>query len=281
MKILFVICEGPHDAQFVGRLLQESGQYTPYEQKLKSYPVPLGEFFATKFQNRSVQELRIGKPDFPLVPICAYSNQNSDGLVFPISIGGIDNFHQALSLIKEIEESFAADALEVAQSNVRGYSVLFLYDADSRGTKTTVKLFVERFKEHYSELDENVMSSWLTLRGHLLSLFIFTDLSGETGVLEDILLELFRKSAETHVGDAEAHFGTYFEALPHGGDEIAHEAKRKKGILTTCGQMEKQNAGSALTVVIRDTVLLKGVFDFTDKTSQWYRLLEHINDAFK
>jgi hypothetical protein len=38
MKILFVICEGRHDAQFIGRLLEESGQYG--SKALLVFPIP-------------------------------------------------------------------------------------------------------------------------------------------------------------------------------------------------------------------------------------------------
>lgn len=31
MKVLFVLCEGSHDAQFIGRLLKDSGEYFEYE----------------------------------------------------------------------------------------------------------------------------------------------------------------------------------------------------------------------------------------------------------
>jgi hypothetical protein len=88
MKVLFALCEGPHDAQFLGRVMQESAEYKLYDVRLKDYPAPLGNFFIEKFNNRSVHELRIGKPDFPIVPICAYQNQITGNIVLPISIGG-------------------------------------------------------------------------------------------------------------------------------------------------------------------------------------------------
>lgn len=274
-----MICEGPHDAQFVGRLLQESGQYNVYKEQLKNYPFPLGDFFTNKFQTRSVGELRLGKPDFPLVPIGAYVNAANTGLVFPISLGGMDKTDDALALIKNIEESLPLDALEVGHSPIEAYSILFLYDADSRGVGGTINLFVERFAQHYPRLSDAVGSSWTQQRHHLLSLFVFTDGSGSTGVLEDLLLELFRKKA-SHLADTEKHFETHFEVCSAEADAIAHASKKAKGILTACGQLEKSNAGSSLTVVIRDTALLDGVFDFSDSKTQWYRLLQKINGAF-
>ncbi len=281
MKLLFVLCEGPHDAQFVGRLMEESTLYLPYIEPLKNYPAPLSKFFINMISKKSVDTMRIGKPDFSLLPICAYRSVEPENLVFPIAMGGMDKYIITIKLINEIEEAFAADTLSVDGSDIDGFSILFLFDADSRGVAATLELFVARFKQLYPAIDTEVHSHWIRQRGHWLSAFIFTDKTNDTGVLEDILLDLFRSKAPTRVADTEQHFQTHFEQLKPESDTIAHEAKRKKGILTSCGQMEKKNAGSALTVVLRDTELLSGAFDFQAQDSQWSRLLNRINDTFK
>ncbi|MET3135670.1 hypothetical protein AAKU61_000008 [Undibacterium sp. GrIS 1.2] len=280
MNVLFVFCEGPHDAQFIGRLMQESKQYKSYDEKLKDYIQPLGPFFSRKFLSKSVDELRIGKPHFPLVPICAYETQDKKTLIFPISIGGMDKFTQAIDLIKEIENSFSTDVLETSGSAIKDFSILFIYDADSRGVDDTVRLFEERFKSHYDRISGLTNSTWMKQRNHTLSVFVFTDTLGETGVLEDLLLELFRNTNEILVRETEKHFSTYFPQPAANADEIAHNAKRKKGVLASCGQMETGNAGAALTVVVRDTNLLNGAFNFSDASTQWSRLLKHIDQAF-
>lgn len=260
--------------------MQESKQYKSYDEKLKDYIQPLGPFFSRKFLSKSVDELRIGKPHFPLVPICAYETQDKKTLIFPISIGGMDKFTQAIDLIKEIENSFSTDVLETSGSAIKDFSILFIYDADSRGVDDTVRLFEERFKSHYDRISGLTNSTWMKQRNHTLSVFVFTDTLGETGVLEDLLLELFRNTNEILVRETEKHFSTYFPQPAANADEIAHNAKRKKGVLASCGQMETGNAGAALTVVVRDTNLLNGAFNFSDASTQWSRLLKHIDQAF-
>ena len=281
MKILFVICEGPHDAQFVSRLLQESQNYQIYGKQIRDFPQPLNKFFSGKFENRSIQDIRIGKPDFPLIPICALKNIDSENLVLPIAIGGMDKFHEAINLLNEFSEYFAYDTLDVTASLIKGYSVLFLFDADSRGKDDTVDKFKIRFGPYSAEITPEVLEKWIPINNHGLSLFIFTGDDGVTGTLEDLILELFRKSSHAHVGDTESHFGIYFEACAAEGDPVTHASKQKKGVLTACGQMEKRNAGSALSVIIRDTVLLQNAFDFSDSTNQWSRLLLLINKSFE
>lgn len=280
MKLLFILCEGPHDAQFVGRLLLESGQYESWQEALRSYPEPLRGFFKAKFVSKNVDEIRIGKPGTPLVPLCACKRKDQDYLVFPLSMGGMAKSKEAIALIREIESSFSPDVCSTMGSAIDGYAILFIYDADSRGVDKTTGEFIEKVKGLYPELPATVNAEWIQVREHALSLFVFTDASGETGVLEDLLLALFEKNGEKCLTETVAHFSQHFESISENGDEIAHEAKRKKGILTTCGQMEKQNAGAALTVVLRDTKLLNGAFDFESGASQWKGLLDRINQPF-
>ena len=280
MKILFVFCEGPHDAHFLGRLLRESGQYESYEQQIKDYPRPLGGFIAGKFRNSAVDEIRIGLPEKTLVPVCAYYNSSEQVIVLPIPIGGMDKTKQAIDLLHEIEQALHQNVLDVESSVIEAFGVLFLFDADSRGLSKTISLFQERFQPHFQNIPSNIHLNWLRLKGYPLSVFVFTDGQGEQGTLEDTLVSLFRQKNSELVCAAETLFPTHFEDCAKGGDHIAHEAKKKKGILTTCGQMEKKNAGYALTVVLRDSALLHNAFDFTDTNSEFSKLVNLINVAF-
>jgi hypothetical protein len=192
----------------------------------------------------------------------------------------MDKYRFSIDLVAEIENSFSKEILDVENSEIAAFSILFLFDADSRGVGSTIDLFIQRFQMHYQTLTSQIGSDWVGVKGYPLSTFIFTDKYGKTGVLEDVILDLFRINNHAHVQDTELHFGNYFEEPSADADTLAHETKRKKGILTTCGQMEKKSAGSALTVVIRDTNFLRGVFDFENESSQWYHLLRRINKAF-
>lgn len=43
-KILFVLCEGPHDVAFIYRILYNAG-FTTYNLCIKDYPFPLNDYF--------------------------------------------------------------------------------------------------------------------------------------------------------------------------------------------------------------------------------------------
>lgn len=282
MKILFVFCEGPHDAHFIGRLLKQSGQYEEFQAALKDYPGPLDKFFTLKFKQQKIDEIRIGgKPDYPLVPVCGLKDKEKDFLVLPISLGGIDQTEKASTLLKEIENDFSADILFRHESKVERISILFLYDSDTRGIQATTELFNERFQDFLGSGVNISPDAWTTSpKGYPLSLFVFTKFDGNTGTLEDSLIELFRNHDKDLVEAAEKFLNEKFEAFTQNEDLGAYEAKKKKGVLTACGQTEKKIAGSALTVIIRDTQLLNNAFNFNDPNAQWTKLLKLINGAF-
>ena len=279
MKVLFVFCEGPHDAFFLNRLLKASGQYEEYGARLKDYPTPLGAFIRNKFQSQSIDNVRIGKPNHPIVPICALKKEE-DCLVFPISLGGMDKFADAQSLLDEIRNSFAADILERPEVDVSSISVLFVYDADDRGVQETVTQWSSRFSEYLPADADPSTALWNKGNGYQISIFVFVGDDGNKGTLEDNLVSLFQKENPALLEQAENLLGNFFEANSAGGNELAYQTKKKKGILTICGQSEKKSAGYALTMVVRDTKLLNGAFDFTDDDAQWTKLLKTIDEAF-
>jgi len=281
MKVLFIFCEGPHDAHFIGRLLKESGQYHDFMEPLKQYPKPLDSFISKKYQNRNIEEIRIGKPDNPLVPVCGLKKNEDSFLVLPISFGGMDKTDEAKNLFKEIQNSFAPDILDMTNYDVKVVSNLFIYDADARGLSNTVNLWNERFSDCISTAAPLPVNAWTLEGNQRVALFVFTGADGDTGTLEDNLIDLFRSNDERLLEAAEIFLSPQFETISQNGDELAHETKKKKGILTICGQAEKKNAGYALTVVVRDTKLLDGVFDFSVQNAQWTKLLNLINGAFE
>lgn len=280
MKVLFVFCEGPHDAHFIGRLLKASKQYKDYEVALKNYPSPLGKFISGKFAHNNIDEIRIGRLNNPLIPVCGLISENNEYLVFPISLGGMDQTEVAKSLLKTVQSSFASDILNLPDFDVSAVSILFIYDADARGLTDTETLWRTRFEENFPETQTLSIGKWSLQGDHRVALFVFTDAQGDQGTLEDNLIELFRQKDESLLLAATDIMENNFEIISTEGDPLAHETKKKKSILTICGQAEKKNAGSALTIVVRDTKLLDDVFDFNDPDAQWTKLLNLINEAF-
>lgn len=277
MKILFILCEGAHDAQFIGRLLEESGNYSEYEEKLKDYPEILRKFISGKLERESIDSFRIGRPQFPLIPQCAYFNEESNLLVLPIPLGGLDKSKDGLALQSELREAFSPKAFKVARGDITEVNFLFVYDADVRGRQQTI----EKFQGEYGDILETSSAlphaTWCFQKNFWIEIFVFTGENGNTGTLEDLLVKIFRGKNPSLFEDAEKIMNHHFEKKSKSEEQVAYHAKRNKGLLTICGQQEKKNVGSSLTVVLRDSAILSEAFDFDDTTTQWSQLLTVIN----
>ncbi|HAT51213.1 MAG: hypothetical protein HQL07_01780 [Nitrospirae bacterium] len=277
MKILFILCEGAHDAQFIGRLLEESGKYSEYEEKLKDYPEILRDFISGKLQRENIDSFRIGRPRYPLIPIAAFFNEKSDLLVLPIPLGGMDKFEDGLALQGDLREVFDPDILEFNQSVVKEVNFLFVYDADARGRQQTIKEFQDKYRNIVETSPALPHATWCFQKNFWIAIFVFTGEDGNTGTLEDLLVNIFRGKNPSLFEDAEKIMNHHFEKKSESEEQVAYHAKRNKGLLTICGQQEKKNVGSSLTVVLRDSAILSEAFDFDDTATQWSQLLTVIN----
>ncbi|HDX8355317.1 TPA: hypothetical protein RQM97_003339 [Aeromonas dhakensis] len=271
MIVTFVICEGPHDAYFVGRLISQAQGYTVNENKLSDYPKEISEFILQRLASESADEIRLGKFSNPTIPICSYLN--GENMVLPISVGGMNKVNEAKKLVADIVDSFNEKVLAVNYSTIKKIRMVFVYDADSRGVEETKRFFETHFLDIFDLAPENItIDTWIdNARKMPISLFIFREVGRDTGTLEDSLIGIFREQEEELVEQVRNIIDNRFEALGEHGDAIAYAAKKNKAILTACGQLEKRNAGSALTVVIRDTKLLDGVFN-SERATPWQSL---------
>ncbi len=118
MKLLFVFCEGPHDAQFIGRLLKESKQYIDYNEPLNNYPIPLGKFIEQLYGKQDISSININHPRPPLVPHCVSKKNNAEYLVLAIPLGGMDQYKIGKKLLDDIKEVFSFDVLRVTRNAV-------------------------------------------------------------------------------------------------------------------------------------------------------------------
>ncbi|BBO92631.1 hypothetical protein [Desulfosarcina ovata] len=277
MNLLFILCEGPHDAQFIGRLLDASNQYEAYKQKISDYPPPLNQFLSNKFKNHDIDTIVIGRPKHPMIPVLAYRKAQDDILILPYPIGGIDKSAEGIGLLEEFSEILSPETLSVIDSDIEKYAVLFVFDADSRGINGTLAKFSDDYRPVLGEMEELAGETWFASNGISFSVFIFTGKDGDTGTLEDNLINLFQQKNADLVENTFAMLDAYSD---HETATIEKMAKRYKSALTVCGQTERKNAGSALTVIIRDTKLLDNAIDIDNDASQWGRMLRLIDSAF-
>lgn len=272
MIVTFVICEGPHDAYFVGRLISQTAAFVINEDKLNQYPKELQDFILQRLQKESAEEIRLGKFSNPTIPICSYRKEGH--MVLPISVGGMTQLKNAKVLISEIITSYDKDVLTVSGSVIKQIRIAFVYDADSRGVEATKSFFIEHFSALFGTFSSEITTGvWIENERNVpISIFIFTDEGKDSGTLEDSLVGLFENKNKPLIDEVRKLINNNFEIKNEQADDVAYEAKKNKAILTTCGQLEKKNAGSALSVVIRDTKLLDNVFNDADRPTPWRQL---------
>lgn len=278
MKLLFVFCEGPHDAQLLARLLEESGQYQEFDKPLKGYPKDLSNFFIKQFQSNQLEEIRLHKPSQVWAPVCAWQPIGApETFILPIAIHGIGNMPKAREWLLASHSLLAGADVPTQEENRT--AALYIYDADSAGKRQREDEFAQLFQ---AELPASGVQSekWYPHDRLRLAQFIWTADKADSGTLEDLIWDKFKSGNEELAEAVDQVFSTHFPPQPEQADPLAYQAKRYKGMLNTCGQMNPKTSGASLAVVIRNTPLLDGKFKLEDNNSQEARLLSLVQSAF-
>lgn len=90
MRIVFVLCEGPHDVAFLSRLLTSEG-YEKYRQPLCRFPYPLNGWMTTISKSLNIQDLSLDRmyADIKSVlPSSALFNEDNQNLILLYSMNG-------------------------------------------------------------------------------------------------------------------------------------------------------------------------------------------------
>jgi len=281
MNVLFLLCEGQHDAQFIYRLLCASEQYEDPKWPIEKYPEPFSEFFKRNFQRQDLDSIVIGNPTPLMVPQVSLRRKNDDWLILVYTLGGQDKVDFTKKLLEKIfallPQGDAGFSLYEDQGGMNNYALLFFFDADKEGRDHTLSNFKNNYNDFFDNLDDLEEGKWIQKKGMPLGLFIFTGDDGETGTLEDTLTYLFLKKNR---GLVTASFEILDNHSDHKSETVAQKAARSKSALTICGQTEKDRAGVSLAVVVRHSKLLDDVFDFSKAEAQWTRVLTMIDSAF-
>lgn len=242
-KLLLVFCEGPHDAEFLARILRVLNGCQDYTgKKLKIYPKPLGLYYENMV--KSLDFLEKNKNEvFSSIPLPVILKKAETVFALIHSVGGDSKWLAA----KTILQNFLDLAASTTEGSFEIYTALF-YDADEQGvavrTEKARQQLAEAFPADKATLD-------LLNHGQVASktgFFIFTGPDDQTGYLEDILLPLMKMD---ELPDRENHW-----IFKYAKDFVKdfHDEKRggkhyeKKSIIGVAGQL--QHSGANLTVTI-------------------------------
>ncbi len=262
MKPIFILCEGPHDIAFLGRLLKSTGA-KPFEETLGNYqPVPLRNFLVKRYQNRDVEGGRFRSTgsnkgafiaESPPILEAAFTLEEPPQrlLLFFRCLGNqhADAIRDFLASVVELSLPGAADI------GLASFGVIFVGDADLDGIDAKSNYWRTEFGTVLTPVlpsfgaltvnspDKVVRDGEFSAGG-----CVFSAPGETTGTLEDIVWPLLYKKVSARLNDAQKYVATH----GFGGTEVNKSAsKKQKAAMTISGQID--SPGYALSVVLRDT----------------------------
>lgn len=197
-KILFALCEGPHDVAFLYRILRVNG-LQKYSKSIGEFPSPLNSYFTKEAAGEDLERLKLDEVRNRRLPseVLAYGD---DALVLLYAIGGDSKAKSRKKLLQDIGLMYGRNPMDkkIRTNATAECSVLYFFDADQKGIKA-------RLHEICCELSE-ILKQEISLSGvpqqyrHANSITyaaqIFVEEGKLTGKLEDILLPLMRQNNE-------------------------------------------------------------------------------------
>ena len=265
-KILFVLCEGPHDVAFLYRILRVNGLQR-YLKSIGEFPFPLNEYFTKEATGEDLERLRLEEVRNRHLPSEALTYRD-DALVLLYAIGGDSKTTFRQKLLQNIARMYShrpQEEKKIRTGATTECSVFYFFDADNKGIE-------DRFQDIYRELS-TVVDSEVSLskeaplfrasNGITYAAYIFAETGKQTGKLEDILLPLMRRDNEEIFRQAESyirlHDSTRLPRLKirevNGLLTEVRDKKdkgvyyRDKSVIGIAAQL--QNSGAANTVCIK------------------------------
>lgn len=280
MNILFIFCEGPHDVQFIRRVLISSNEYDAYNDPITQYAPPLAEYFSYCITAQNLDVYQIGEPQATKLPSTSLISRDQNTMIIFYNTGGDSKVAFTCELLNELFKFISPDptlGLYDTQAGQNNYSLLFFYDADSGGIENRRTTFCCDYDDIFEGLTDFPVENWQIKKGVPLGLYIFTGDGIEEGTLENTLIHLFSQSNQSLVEESKTLLAKYSN---HRESTVPQRAKKAKSTLTICGQTEEDNAGYSLSVIIKRCSFLNGMFTFDDDKKMWNRILLMVNRAF-
>lgn len=269
IKIVTILCEGPHDAAFLRKILRANGFNSYDGKKIKEYPTPMDAFVKRNLEKSNIEDLNIQEAKKAFIPNNVLQKENT--YLFSYILGGATKMNtmtdfliDMFKLTKKDEKSTEYDVAENTD-----FAVLCFFDADN-----DMKIIDKNIKDSLKNKDidcvieEEVHKCIKYHKGLKIGFYIFTEDDHNTGKLEDIILPLMRKDNENIFSAAEKYI-----------DNFSKKADKDKGkqIIGVTGQLEKP--GCENTVHIRQTSYITD--EKIKANSKCQEILNYIEDFIK
>ncbi|MFD1142168.1 DUF3226 domain-containing protein [Larkinella insperata] len=250
MKILIILCEGPHDVAFiykVSRLALNAQDITGT--KLKDFPSPLGSHFVRLLQNYRYEDSQLtGRPEIPTtLSLTPHEDQEIVYLlIYPM--GGDSKIESWKDQIQKFQDIAINDLPEMKAE----ISIGLIFDADD-GLADRVKKCHDNFNDILPEitgLNATEQHICLTKSFKSLGLHLFCNDEG-TGNLEEILIPLMKLGNEQIFNEALEYLNRNKDNKRPTEKKFKSNYDENKSLLGVVGQL--QCSGVANNSIIKQS----------------------------
>ena len=264
-KVIFTLCEGPHDIAFLYRILKSTG-YQKFTKKIKDFPFPVNNFLKNCIEKTNIDELNLD--EVRKSPLPGDVLLKDDCLLLLFSIGGDSKKNVRKEIVQKIKNiqppESDPDALDPLDNLI--LSICYFFDADEKGIAYRLNEVENEVKEF---LEDNTISKYFSQNGETIivksinfGVYIFAA-NDNTGKLEDILVPMMKEKNEKEFSEAVNYLKLYNKdrlkklkiEVKEGiiqenrnGGKMKYDSKKSQ--INIAGQL--QNSGKANATIIKD-----------------------------
>lgn len=263
-KIVFVLCEGPHDVAFLYRILKTIG-FTNYPEKIKNFPPPINKFISEVVKSIAIDEMKLDEIRSRPIPSEVLVSLNN-ALFLLYSVHGDSKKPVRQEIMKLLLAWIPPDPDAITPPGDNDLSILYFFDADEKGIGRRLAQIKQEIAEF---LGFSIPADDFQHNGSLYKLnnitygaYVFARDEGK-GKLEDILLPLMKMGNEDIFEKAEEYLQLKdddrlrkLELQEEKGkirEDRTGDAMRfdlSKSEICVAGQL--QNSGKSNVVIIKD-----------------------------
>jgi len=246
MKAIITLCEGPHDVEFLYKILRPQG-FKSYGKTVENLPNLLKQYVLATFEGFNFEEKNLYQR--PTLPTVVYHAADDIFLLF-YALGGDGKIEEAKSVITAFQDLLIAP--QVAQFGRNKFVLSFIYDADDKGIESRTNNIKTNFSTLLPELE--LLTHNNLINGNefkKIGAYIFANEAG-IGKLEDIVLPLMKIDNEAIFEEATNYLSTHFDQTRFSrARDMRKYYDVKKSTIGIAGQL--QRSGRNNTVIIRDS----------------------------
>jgi hypothetical protein len=241
-QIIAILCEGPHDVEFISRILKHNGYSSNDKLKIKDFPSPINDLLKTEASKTNVEDLNLQEVRQVLLPNSTLKIKTNYYLLY--SMGGDSKKETRQQLLKDFYTLIPKENEISSLPEGTSLGILYFFDADDKGVSERVidinneineVLNIKPFQNHKEIIYKD---------GLKLGSFIFTGTDNEKGKLEDVLMPLMIKNNEKIFDEANNYLETHFQ-----NNRKAQKFDKDKSLIGIVGQL--QISGASNTVCIK------------------------------